>query len=207
MIVGMNGAGGLHAVSAAGEEIWRAGNLGNVWNQAIIPAGEDHPALVFATEAGGSVRVFDAQGNAVRTIRPLGEYFSQMTAARVHPSGAIQAVAQGEVTVGFDEEGRVAWSTPAIRDHGAWRGVSFATGDLTGDGLPEWVFLDVDQTLAVVPPSGEKLASVAPPGQLESFCVLSQPNAAGLLVTLVDGRIEAYSFETKEALHEQPEHD
>lgn len=195
MIVGMNGSGGLHAVSADGEQLWRAGGIGNVWNQAIIPAVSGQPAMIFATEAGGSVRVFDADGNPIRTLRPLDEYFSQMSAARVHPSGAIQIVAQGDVTAGFDEEGHVAWSTPAIRDHGAWRRGSFASGDLTGDGLPEWVFLDVDRTLAVVLPGGEKLASVPEKGELEAFCVLSRPDGEGLLVTLVDGKIEAYGFE------------
>jgi len=95
----------------------------------------------------------------------------------------------------LDEQGNVAWSTPARKDHAAWRGGSFATGDLTGDGLPEWVFRDVDQTLAVVLTTGEKLGEVVPAASLEGFCVVSRPDRASLLVTLVSERIEAFALE------------
>jgi len=200
MVVGMNGAGGLHAVSADGVRLWHVGNIGNVWNQAIIPPREDQAALVFATEAGGTVRVYDAQGKSVRTIRPLGQYFSQLSAARVDAAGSIQGVAQGDVTVAFDENGRVAWQTPSNRDHAAWRSGSFAVGDLNSDGTCEWVFRDVDQSLVIVTPAGVKLASVAVPRRLQGFCVLESKDGESLLVTLVDGKVDAYALKYEEAL-------
>ena len=143
LIVGMNGSGGLHAVSEGGRRLWRVGDIGNVWTQAVVPAGDGRPALVFATEAGGSVKVYDATGNLLRTVRPLGKYFAQMTAGRMNGDGVVQAIASGDVTVAFDEDGRLAWSTPAVDDHGAWRNVSFARGDVNGDGALEWIFVDI----------------------------------------------------------------
>src|SRR6266404_2617670 len=68
IIVGMNGFGGLQALAADGKRLWRA-SAGNVWGQAVVPATKDRAALVFATEASGSVRIFDGQGHQVRTVR------------------------------------------------------------------------------------------------------------------------------------------
>lgn len=195
MIVGMNGGGGLHAVAADGKQLWRVGSLGNVWNQAIVPAVAGQPVLIFATEAGGSVRVFDAKGRALRTIRPLGEYFSQMSAARVDAAGTVQVVVQREVTVALDETGKTAWQTPAIKDHGSWRKASFASGDLTGDGTREWVFLDAAGNLAVVTPEGGKVATVKLAGVPSAFTVLAAKDGAGRLVVLRNDEVEAYDLE------------
>lgn len=193
MVVGMNGGGGLHAVSADGTQLWRVGSLGNVWNQAIVPAVADRPALIFATEAGGSVRVFDASGRALRTIRPLGEYFSQMSAARVDAAGTVQVVVQREVTVALDETGRTAWQIPAIK--GSWRRASFASGDLNGDGTREWVFLDAAGNLAVVTPEGGKVTTVTLAGAASAFTVLAAKDGAGRLVVLRNDTVEAYDLE------------
>lgn len=195
MVVGMNGGGGLHAVSADGKQLWLVGSLGNVWNQAIVPAVADQPARVFATEAGGSVRVFDAHGRALRTLRPLGEYFSQMSAARVDAAGTVQVVVQREVTVALDETGKTAWQTPAIKDHGSWRKASFASGDLNGDGTREWVFLDAAGNLAVVTPEGGKVATVTLAGAPSAFTVLSTKDGAGRLVVSCNDAVEAYDLE------------
>lgn len=197
MVVGMNGSGGLHAVSSAGTRLWREGGLGNVWNQAIIPARDEKSALVFATEAGGSVRVFDAKGHPVRTIRPLNQYFSQLAAARMTPDGPVQVLTQSSVTVAFDEVGTIAWSTPANHDHTAWVTRWSAAGDLTGDEESEWVFFEADGSLAVVSPAGVKLAALAE-GEPASFEIVEQAGAPGLLAVVVGGEVRAYAFEATE---------
>ena len=100
LIVGMNGGGGLEAWSADGSKLWSA-NLGNVWNQAIVPATRDKPARVLATEAGGSVRVFDAKGNPTATLRPNGGYYTQMAVSRAtdrnHPDSGDQWRPDGRI--------------------------------------------------------------------------------------------------------------
>ncbi len=195
LIAGMNGGGGLHAVSPDGERLWRATHIGNVWNQAVIPATGGQPARIFATEAGGSVRVFDAEGTELRALRPLGQYSSQLAAGRMDANGRVQIIAQGDATVAFDETGEVAWHTPAQRDHGAWRGRTFALGDLTGDGVNEWVFRDIDGTLAVVNPDGGRVASLTVAGDIEQFTVVPAPEAGGLLAVFAAGQVRAFALE------------
>ena len=155
MIVGMNGGGGLQAWSADGNKLWSA-NLGNVWNQAILSATRHQPARVFATEAGGSVRVFDAQGKPQATLRPNGGYYAQMAACRTTDKTIQIAAINGDKTVVFDETGKIAWTTSAIGNHGGWRTSSFAVGDIKGDGVMEWAFIDGSGNLVIATPNGQK---------------------------------------------------
>jgi peroxiredoxin len=194
MVVGMNGMGGLHAVSADGKKLWSAKGLGNVWNQAVIPASKDRPALIFATEAGGTVRVYDAKGKLQKTIRPLGKYCAQMTARVVGPDGEIQAMALGEGSaIAFDEKGQVAWSTPSVKDAGAWRGRTFAGGDINGDKLGDWVFRDPNGDLVFVSSAGEKLGSLRPGPGLADF-IISMEKGEPRLITLCASTVTSYRF-------------
>jgi len=196
LIVGMNGDGGLHAVSADGKRLWSVKNLGNVWNQAVIPAGKDRPALVFATEAGGTVGVYDAKGGFLRTIRPNGKYCAQMTATVVDQSNRIQVIAIGDGNaITFDEAGQVAWSTPATKDHGAWRSATFACGDVDGDGKQEWAFVEASGDLVLATSAGEKLGSISNPTGLNAFTIVSGGTGRGKLVLLLSGTVRAFSFE------------
>jgi peroxiredoxin len=194
LIVGMNGGGGLHVVDADGKTRWKA-SLGNVWNQAVVSARTNQPALVFATEAGGSVHVFDAQGQLLRTIRPQGKYCAQMSAAAVTDQGTIQAIAiGGGRTIAFDPLGEIAWSTSAIQDHGAWRTVSFAVGDLTGDGRRQWAFLEASGDLVIASAQGEKLCAIPDQKGISAFAIANRSGTGGLLVTLRSGAMRAYRF-------------
>jgi hypothetical protein len=196
LVVGMNGAGGLHAVGADGKVIWKVSGIGNVWNQAVIPVRNGQPAMIFATEAGGSVKVYDAKGKLLRSIQPDGKYCAQMTAAVVDENGSVQAIAIGDATtIAFDPTGTIAWSTTAIKDHGAWRGVSFATGDLNGDGQSEWAFLEASGDLVVVTSQGEKLCAIPNQKGIASFVMATAPHSKGILVTLKSGMLQAYRFE------------
>ncbi|MGA2603523.1 MAG: redoxin domain-containing protein [Verrucomicrobiia bacterium] len=194
LIVGMNGGGGLHAVDADGKKLWKA-SLGNVWNQAVVSARTNQPALVFATEAGGSVQVFDAKGRLLRTVRPQGKYCAQMSAAAVTDQGTIQAIAIGDGrTIAFDPTGTIAWSTSAIKDNAAWRNVNFANGDLIGDGRREWAFLEASGDLVIASVLGEKLGTIPAQKGIESFAIANTPGAGGILVTLKSGAMQAYRF-------------
>jgi len=196
LIVGMNGAGGLHAVGADGKVLWKVSGIGNVWNQAVISARNGHPAMVFATEAGGSVKVYDAQGTLLRSIRPNGKYCAQMSAAIVDENGSVQAIATGDATtIAFDPLGAIAWSTTAIENHAGWRNASFASGDLRGDGRCEWAFLEPSGDLVVATAQGEKLCAIPNQKGIGSFVIAAAPRSKGVLVTLKSGTLQAYRFE------------
>lgn len=195
MVVGMNGFGGLVALSSDGKKIWSA-RLGNVWNQAIVPAAQNRPARVFATEAGGSVRVFDAAGHSLATLRPGGGYFAQMTAHAIDGKSLQIIGINGNSTVAFDETGKVAWATSAIPIAGGWRSCCFAAGNLKGDASMQWVFLDGAGDLVIATPAGQKIASIPGQKSLESFSVAPRTaGQGGLLVTLNHGNVTAYALQ------------
>jgi hypothetical protein len=195
MIVGMNGGGGLQAWSADGKKLWSVA-LGNVWNQAIVPATQDQPARVFATEAGGTVRVFDAQGKPQATLHPNDEYYTEMAACRAAGKtiqiAAIQSHHQMAV---FDETGKIIWTTPASASHAGWRASSFAVGDLQGDGTADWAFIDGSGDLVIATPSGQRISTVAHAKEFSSFAIASQPGKSGVLITLSNATVQACAFQ------------
>jgi cytochrome c biogenesis protein CcmG/thiol:disulfide interchange protein DsbE len=196
LIVGMNGAGGLHAVSAEGKLLWKV-SLGNVWNQAVISATAHRPARVLATEAGGSVRLYDAGGKPIKTLRPRGEYFSQMSAAVVDGNGTIQiALTHDGLTLGIDADSKEKWSTTGMADK-SWRASSFASGDVDGDGNADWAFLGKKGELAVVNADGQRLGVLKLNGSVDAFGIISRARTNGLVVTLGSGKLQAHRFERK----------
>ena len=195
MIVGMNGSGGLHAVSSDGKKLWNNTSIGNVWNQSVCSAGPNQPARVFATEAGGSIQMFDGDGKRLNTARPMGKYFSQMAAARMDPAGTIQIAATREVTVGVDESGAVIWSTPAVESAGNWRRPTFACGDVNRDGTNEWAFVDITGDLVLVAPNGVKLGGLPSSQSLDGFAIVYPSSTNALLVTMQGGTLQAYRAE------------
>jgi hypothetical protein len=199
LIVGMNGFGGLDAVSADGKRLWHV-PLGNVWGQAVLPARPGQPALVFATEAGGSVHSYDARGQARATLRPEGAYYTKLAAAAVDPSGKVQILALGQGTAGakqdaiaFDATGQVAWSAP-VAAGGNWVGVRFASGELTGDGKRAWAFLDPAGDLVLATANGEKLAGISGQGGITDFVIVSGKDGRGILVLLKGTMLQEFSF-------------
>jgi peroxiredoxin len=194
LIVGMNGGGGLQAWSADGKKLWSA-DLGNVWNQAIVSATQDQPARVFATEAGGSVRVFDAQGKPQATLRPKGGYYAQMAACRTADKSIQIAAINGDQTAVFDETGKIVWTTTAIGNHAGWRVSSFAVGDIKGDGIQEWAFIDGSGNLVIASPNGQRISTIARAKEFTSFAIASQPGKSGVLITLANATVQAYAFQ------------
>ena len=195
MIIGMNGGGGLHAVSPEGKKLWAFSKIGNVWNQAIVPARGNSPAMIFATEAGGSIKVFDANGKQIQTLRPENKYFSRMSAARVNDAGTVQGIATHAITVAFDAEGKIIWSTPGKEDHGAWRAPSFAFGDVDEDGSGDWAFHDPSGTLILVSASGEQLGKLDGQRNNQAFILVPEKSGKAILVVLNASKLQAFKFE------------
>jgi len=195
MIIGMNGFGGLQAVAADGKKMWRAAG-GNIWGQAVVPASKERGATIFASDASGSIRIFDGKGQPLRTVRPGKEYCTQVAAARIDREGSIQALALGQdKIIAFDSNGRVAWSTPVSQNSSSWANVTFASGDVNGDGFSEWVFLDPAGDLVLASTSGEKLGAVSGFSGVNGFAIVPEPSGRGQLVTLNGGRLRAFRFQ------------
>lgn len=194
MIVGLNGDGGLHAVSSKGHQLWKVTTIGNVWHQAVLPAVPGREALVAATEAGGTVRVFDGEGSQVAQLQPEGDYYTAVATAETGTGAAQTAhiIATGRKrVVAFDPEGKVAWQLPfKVYEQGP----VFAQGDLAGDGTTEWVFPSRTRKLIVVSATGASIAEIERKAGA-AFAVLAAPGAHGILV-LADGDVvRAYSIE------------
>ncbi len=195
MVVGLNGFSGLVALAADGKQLWRAPS-GNVWGQAVIPATKDRAAVVLATEASGSVRIFDGKGNLVRAVRPGGKYCTQLAAAVIDKQNSIQAIALGQdQVIAFDLNGRVAWSEPVSLNTSGWVNVTFAAGDVNGDGIAEWAFVDAAGDLVLASAQGEKVAAIQGLGSTSGFVIVPDANGRGLLVVLSSGSLKAYSFQ------------
>jgi len=196
LIVGMNGSGGLDAISADGKKLWHV-PLGNVWGQAVVSATPNRPSMVFATEAGGTVRAYDGLGQAVNTIRPQDAYCTRL-AAMPSSVGSAQILALGQKNSGaevlaFDPTGQVAWSAPA-GSSGNWVQLRFAGGDFLGDGGLEWVFPDPAGNLVVASAVGEQVAVIPGAGAASDFVVVPNKSGPALLVILRGGVLQAYSL-------------
>jgi hypothetical protein len=195
MIIGMNGFSGLEAVSGDGKKLWSAG-MANVWSQAIVPARSNRPALVIASDASGSVNVFDSAGHRQSSLRPEGGYFMAMTAGAVE-SNAVQILGfSGNAAVAFDQTGKVAWITSAQSSMANTGGArqSAAMGDLKGDGTRQWAFIDGAGDLVIATTDGLKVSSIPNQSRIQGFAIAPRTGQGGLLLTLDAGVVSAYSF-------------
>jgi hypothetical protein len=196
MILGMNGFSGLEALSGDGKKLWSA-SLANVWSQAIVPATSNRPALVLATDASGSVSVFDAAGRRQNSLRPEGGYFTKMTAG-IMDSNALQIIAfSGNAVAAFDQTGKVAWITSAFASSSTpgYLGAGVAKGDFKGDGNQQWAFMDGAGDLVIATPGGLKVSSIPSQSLIQGIAVAPRPGQGALLLTLDSGVVRAYSFE------------
>jgi hypothetical protein len=195
MILGMNGFGGLEALSGNGKKLWSA-SLGNVWSQAVISAATNRPALVLATDASGSINVFDADGHRQTVLRPEGGYYTGMTAGVTESNSAQILAFSGNAVAAFDQAGKVAWITSALTG-AAGAGTPQASavlGDFSGDGAKEWAFMDGSGDLVVASAGGQKVASLAIPSSIQGIATAPRTGQGALLLTLDGGVVRAYSF-------------
>jgi len=199
LVVGMNGDGGLHAASSKGRRLWRVGEIGNVWGQGVVSAATPGGPLVVATEAGGSVRVFDDEGSETANLRPLGDYYSAIAAAGIDAQGTLQIVAAGRKrVVAFAPDGQVAWQAQARLSAGTWRSAFFAQGDLAGDPAPEWVFPVRRRALRVASASdGRGLVEVTLKDTPSAYVVLPATSGKGMLVVADATAVKAYALEPR----------
>jgi peroxiredoxin len=199
LIVGMNGNGGLHAVSSDGKDLWKVKSIGNVWNQAMVSSQEPNGCQIFATEAGGTIRVYDGNGRQRNVLRPFNRYYAQMTASVVDDRGTVQIIALGQGrVVALSPDGKVAWSTKGVTDERAWGATVFACGHMEANGTADWVFQETLGNLVIATPEGVKLASLPVQGKLTGFAVANSPNKNGCLVIMKPDLVQAYTLTPQE---------
>jgi hypothetical protein len=192
LIMGMNGIGGLEVFSGDGKSLWST-SMANVWSQAIVPAATNRPALVLASDASGSVNVFDAAGQRLHSLKPDGGYFAQMTAG-LADSNAVQIIGfSGNSVEAFDQTGKTAWITSALSTMGKQLPCA-VMGDLKGDGTKQWVFLDGAGNLVVVTTGGLKVSSIPNQSRIQGLAIASRKGTRGLLLTLDSGVVRAHCF-------------
>jgi hypothetical protein len=194
MILGMNGFSGLEALSSDGKKLWSA-NLANVWSQAIVPATSNRPPMVLATDASGSITMFDAAGHRQNSLRPEGGYYAEMAAA-VMESNALQIIAfSGSAVAAFDQTGKVAWTTSALSNQSTvGTGAGVATGDFKGDGTQQWAFIDGAGDLVIATSGGLKVSSITNQSSIQGLAAAPRQGLGALLITLDAGVVRAYSF-------------
>ncbi len=75
-VVGMNGAGGIHLLDEAGQQIWEMPGH-NVWNVGTADIDGDGKDEIIHTDAGGKLTVRNEKGDVVKEYQPsvYADYF------------------------------------------------------------------------------------------------------------------------------------
>ena len=189
VIVGYNGDAGIRAFTADGKLLWHFKDIGNVWTLAVVSAQGSNPARVVSTEAGGTVRLFDGAGKHLRTLKPLSQYLTHVDALR-DKDGPLRLIGKHEFVVAFDQDEGIAWRLKGLKP-GSSTHPEFAHGDLDGDGISEWLFVDITGELVAVNIAGRKLASEPDQSKSKGFLIVDSSDGK-LLVTLNAGSITAF---------------
>jgi len=187
-------------VDGSGQLVWKDTKIGNVWTQAVIPATKSYPATIIVTEAGGSVRLYNAQGQSVHTLRPMGQYVSSFEAADVDGNNNIQIACESElgqtqaVCFVIDTVGNILWKTETqLKQRHAPTNLIFSHGDLDGDGVQDWAFLHKTDELVVISGKTNQLLTTLPVSSLiKQFAIITRPGQPGLLCVLEVSRLILY---------------
>ena len=93
----------------------------------------------------------------------------------------------------IDGAGAEIWRT-ASDEEDFWRDTNYVHGRIDGDATPEWAFVEASGDLVVVSPAGEALARLPNQHRVTHFAVAERDGGAGLLVTLRNGVVRAYTL-------------
>ncbi len=115
VIVGYNGATGLHVFDNDGARRWKYTDIGNVWHVTAGDVTGDGNTEVVTTSASGQVHVFDAEGKPVKNLDP-GVYASMVRVGRVAADDKAETIfvvgsgSRGEQVVAMDGDGKEFWT-------------------------------------------------------------------------------------------------
>lgn len=183
---------GVHLVSADGKRLWRnrAGGMGDVV-VARTPAGESR---IFSAQFT-SVGVFDSRGEELASFSSGGDYCEGIFAAAAGEGGAIQLILDGdEQVIAMNDAGMIAWTAPMLSDDDLMAESFCADGDVNGDGVPEFAFLEADGGIAIASAGGVRLGRIPDQKNIDYFTIAAFRPDGARLVTLQGETLTAYTF-------------
>ncbi len=132
VVIGYNGATGLHVLDHEGKPIWKNTQLGNVWNVSAGVVRANEPPVVVSTSAQGMVHVFSADGNRIDNLR-ASCYATMIRIADGESLTKPQIIVggtgdRGEVLLGMDAEGQEHWKVTLAGRGGHIDSALVATG-------------------------------------------------------------------------------
>lgn len=194
----------LRALSADGSALWKR-KMGFPASLAVVSAQDNQPARIFTIDLTMGIRSLDSKGQKIVVFQPMDERCSHINAARMDSSGTIQVIEMASNISGAedntgiivcDETGRVAWTAHAEEDAQSWSGTNFVAGDVTGDGVREWIFRESNTKLVIASAQGQRLCDVPIQEDTDDFAVAGDPAGKGFLIVLdKQHRLTAYRFE------------
>jgi hypothetical protein len=118
VIIGYNGASGIHVLDSRGKSLWFDLSIGNVWHVCAGDAQGSGVMQVLATSALGQIHVFSKDGRKVKDLSP-GCYANMVRLVPVPGSDKKAMILAGgsllqekpeRVLIGLTSEGRRKWS-------------------------------------------------------------------------------------------------
>ena len=121
VIVGYNGATGVHVFDFDGVPRWKNPDLGNVWHVCAGDVNGDGKMDVVSTSAQGKVHLFDDKGAMTKTLDP-GLYANMVRVAKLGNNAAATIFTAGsgddrETLVALDNEEKVLWKLDLSSEH------------------------------------------------------------------------------------------
>ncbi len=198
LVVGMNGLGGIHALNGQGKLLWKYTMVGNVWNHAVISATSAQPCRVVASEASGSIWLFNERGLPQYKMNPLQGYTAPVDAADIDGQGTLQIVAQiknfsdNVVIAALDANRKILWKYDVREENSSWRSSIFSHGDWDGDGIQDWAFKIHPYRLIIVSGKGNVLGELTLTDENAQTVLMTRKGEKGLLLVSQGENLSAY---------------
>jgi len=128
VVVGYNGANGVHVLDSQGKLIWKSTTIGNVWHVSGGDVRGNGKAQVVTTSALGKVHIFSDDGNSRVDLDP-GVYANMVRVGKISEKDTAATIFAGGTT----SDNKNAILTALSAD-----GVKKWTLQLTGPGRPSF---------------------------------------------------------------------
>lgn len=201
LVVGFNGAVGLHLVGADGQARWSNTQFGNIWCVDAIAAAGGRPAVILCSESHGQVHAFDPVGKHKAALTPAGTYVTTFAAAEMTPQGERQIlsieperVVKAANAVCRDMDGKPLWRWAMGRDERLPIPSPLRAADMTGDGTKEWIVHTADGEIVVLGRDGALLARLPGMAAEGAVAVAAVRGGKPLIVVARENSVEAYEL-------------
>ncbi|MCP4397204.1 MAG: hypothetical protein GY801_07885 [bacterium] len=198
IVLGMNVWGGLSALTDSGKFLWKI-KMNNVWSHAVIPSKQMDQMQIIAIDASGAMKIYNHERHLVRSIKQDSLYLFSLKVGITCNVCQIAAIgyhfSKKPYIFAFAPSGKLLWRSPVYSPELLPDERWMAYGDINGDGVGEWVFLQSPDTLAVVSTQGERIATFVAKN-IQDFMIARDSSERDVLIVLQSGTIAAYQFGT-----------